>query len=151
MSLAKFIEYKVTNGIGYNTKTDFIRGNPRTYFFKQTLEEEDIRSSKYAVSAHLAHLDRNDIRLRAVSYFNILRNAPENYLFIKRRGGSITLDNKQRRKIRKAFVRKVSRFKKVMNFEISSAQSNARFAVLKSGKDISNLMPAVLLSFSSEK
>lgn len=150
MNLSKFIEYKVTNGIGYNTKTDFTRRNPRTYF-RQPLEESDIRAATHAVRAHLANLERNNMRLRAISYFNILRNTPENHLFTKRSGECITLDYKQRRKTRKVFVRQTNRYSKIMNREISRAQSEAKWSVLKNGKDISNLIPVFLLSFSSEQ
>ena len=140
MSLAKSIEYRVTNGLGYEPlKTDFIRGNPRTYF-KQPLEESDIRNSKHAVRAHLEHLAQNEVRMRAISLFNLLRNSPKEHLFEKNDGRYITLDDKLRRRIRKDFVRRIKSHKKIMNNEISSAQFDARISVLKSGKDFGRLL-----------
>lgn len=151
MILADFIEYNIMNGIGYNTKTDFTRGNPKTLLFKKPLMKSEIRASKYAVRAHLAHLERNVLRLRAVSLFNPLRNAPENYLFQMNNGKSATLNHKQRRRIRKAFVIEISYYRKIMNLEISCAQDSARWNSLKSGKDLGFLIEAYSLQLSQQK
>ena len=152
MSLAGLIEYKVTNGIGYEPfKTDFTRGNPKTYFFKNLLKESDIINSKHAVRAHLAHLTQNEMRMRAVSLFNPLRNSPKDHLFEGNDGRYVTLDNKQRRRIRRSFVRRIKSYKKIMNSEISSAQLDARISALKSGKGLVDVMVAYVPQLSHQE
>ena len=152
MSLAKSIEYHVTNGIGYEPfKTDFIRGNPKTYYFRQPLKESDIRNSKHAVRAHLEHLAQNRTRMIAISWFNLLRNSPKDHLFPMNYGIYVTLDDKLKRRIRKDFVRRIKSHKKTMNSEISSAQLDARISALKSGKGLVDIMVASVPQLSHQE
>lgn len=151
MNLAKLIEYKVTNGIGYDTITDFTINNPKT-FFQSSLQEEDIRnSSDYALRAHLVHLEYKERLLPAIINCNQLRNAPDNYEFRFAGGERRTLNIKQRRRERKKIVGELRDYRKLIGTNRSLAQSKAKFSVLKSKKDLISLMPAVLLSFSLEK
>ena len=128
MNLAKRIEYDITNGWGYNpVQTNFTRGDPKTLLFGQPLKKSDIRSSKYAVRAHLAHLKLNSLRSLGTSLFNPLRNLPEETPFQKIDGRYEIFDKKRRRKIRRSFVRKINKYTEIMNSEISSAQSDTRW------------------------
>lgn len=149
MNLAKRIEYAVTNGLGYNpVQTDFTRNDPKTYFFKQPLEESDIIISRHAVKAHLAHLEQR-ISRSLVSYLsNSLRNSHKGHFFKKADGSSDNLSDKERRRVRKRFVREINYFERTMNSEISSAQTDAKMAVLKSGKDLGKIIMPYMMFFS---
>ena len=149
MNLAKFVEYDVTNRIGYNNRTNFTINNSRT-FLRMPLQAEDIRSSNHALRTHLSHLEYKTRLPHAIYTFNLLRNAQDNYEFRFAGGERRTLNTKQRTKERKKIVRELRDYRKLIGTNRSLAQSKARISVFKSGKDMGDLVFAFLPRFSLE-
>ena len=123
-SLARQIEYFVTNGLGYDSKTLF-----NSYFY----EEKEIKNTKKGLQAHLAQLELHKYVPGIRALYWTLENAPKDHKFLINKKGLLgigktkklykTLSPEERDKQKKYLVGIV----KILEEELRTAKYHAEY------------------------
>jgi hypothetical protein len=131
VSLQRIIDYRVTNGLHFKSKTPYQeaqRKSPISFLTGHLylLSDEAMKHSKYALKAHLGQLEYTSalpfVRFRA----KLLKQAPPDHEFHFGGMNLGTLNERQRRKGREALVRHVRRHKKQIYENIRLAQTDRK-------------------------
>ena len=113
--LQKLVEYNVTGGIGYDTQTPEYTGNIRAGFFRncfrliELIDHSD--GQTYSLKAHLIHLEYQSMRPVVLDILDLLRKAPEDYMFRFKDGSENILSSQAREKERRGLLRRMKHFR----------------------------------------